>query len=153
MNDITIRPARKEDLPVLLEFEQGIIAAERPMDPTLKEGKISYYDIGAMIDADDVEVLVAELNGELVGSGYARISEAKSYWKYPRFTYLGFMFVPPEHRGNGINKLILEGLKKWTLEQGIHQMKLEVYHNNPSAIRAYEKAGFKRNLVEMQLIF
>jgi hypothetical protein len=28
-----------------LEFEQGIITAERPYDPTLKQGTISYYNI------------------------------------------------------------------------------------------------------------
>ena len=33
---ITIRKATIEDLPVLLEFEQGVLRAERPMDRTLK---------------------------------------------------------------------------------------------------------------------
>lgn len=151
MENIIIRPAQQKDLPTLLEFEQGIVEAERPMDATLKSGKISYYDIAAMIDADDVEVLVAELNEELIGSGYARIVESEPYRTHPRHTYLGFMFVPVEHRGKGINQLILDGLKKWTIDQGIFEMQLEVYHNNPPAIRAYEKAGFSTNLVQMRL--
>lgn len=151
MENIIVRPARQEDLPVLLEFEQGVIEAERPMDSTLKSGKINYYDIAAMIEADDVEVLVAELDGELVGCGYARIEISNPYRIHPRHTYLGFMFVPTEHRGKGINKLILEGLKEWTLSQGIFEMQLEVYHNNPAAIRAYEKAGYSMNLVQMRL--
>ena len=54
MENIIIRPARQEDLPVLLEFEQGVIEAERPMDATLKSEKINYYDIAAMIDDDNV---------------------------------------------------------------------------------------------------
>lgn len=151
MKNIIIRPARQEDLPVLLEFEQGVIEAERPMDSTLKTEKINYYDIAAMIDAPNVEVLVAELDGELVGSGYARITESDPFRTHPRHTYLGFMFVPVEHRGKGINQLIVEGLKKWTISQGIYEMQLEVYHNNPAAIRAYEKAGFTNNLVQMRL--
>lgn len=151
MKNIIIRSARQDDLPMLLEFEQGIIEAERPMDSTLKEGKINYYDIAAMIDAEDIEVLVAELDGELVGSGYARIETSTPYRTHPRHTYLGFMFVPVEHRGKGINKLILDGLKEWTIAQGIFEMQLEVYHNNPAAIRAYEKAGYSMNLVQMRL--
>jgi hypothetical protein len=39
----TINRAELEDLNILLEFEQGIITAERPYDPTRR--KINYYDI------------------------------------------------------------------------------------------------------------
>ena len=42
MHPINIRKAHPDDLEKLLEFEQGIISAERPFDPTLKEGKIHY---------------------------------------------------------------------------------------------------------------
>jgi hypothetical protein len=38
MSTINIREA-KLDLNILLEFEQGIITAERPYDPTYKKGK------------------------------------------------------------------------------------------------------------------
>jgi hypothetical protein len=37
MSTINIREAKLEDLNILLEFEQGIITAERPYDPTLQE--------------------------------------------------------------------------------------------------------------------
>ena len=50
MSDIIIRDARLEDLPVLLEFEQGIVTAERPFDPTLAADPISYYDIKRLIN-------------------------------------------------------------------------------------------------------
>jgi hypothetical protein len=64
---IHIRKANLSDLKILLEFEQGIIAAERPFDPTLKEGNISYYNIEKMITAEDVEVVVAVLDGAVIG--------------------------------------------------------------------------------------
>lgn len=69
MQAIIIRKATEADLPVLLDFEQGVIAAERPFDPTLKEGAIHYYDITAMITAPHIELLVAEAEGQLIGSG------------------------------------------------------------------------------------
>ena len=151
MGTIIIRKAVQSDLPVLLTFEQGIVAAQRPFDATLKEGIIHYYDIAAMIDAAHVEVLVAEANGELIGSGYARIQDAKPYQVFTQYTYLGFMYVVPAWRGKGVNKLILEGLKAWTQQQGITEMRLEVYDENGAALKAYEKAGFRKNLVEMRL--
>ena len=68
--DIIIRSAVSSELPILKLFEQGIVKAERPYDSTLKADPISYYDIGEMIASPDTQVAVAELDGELVASGY-----------------------------------------------------------------------------------
>jgi GNAT superfamily N-acetyltransferase len=148
---IHIRKATLEDLAVLLEFEQGIITAERPFDPTLKEGKISYYNIEKMISATDVEVVVAVLNEQIIGSGYARIEDAKPYLNHQLYAYLGFMFTHPDHRGKGVNALIIETLKNWVIAHNIFEMRLDVYNDNPSAIKAYEKIGFKKHLINMRV--
>jgi len=151
MSEITTRAALPADLEILLTFEQGIITAERPFDSTLKDGEIHYYDLGEMITEPDVEVIVAELDGEIVGSGYARIMIPKSYLKHSRYCYLGFMYTKPEHRGKGVNNKVLEALKAWALSQDIRELRLEVYHQNQPALKAYEKAGFKGHLLEMRL--
>lgn len=151
MNKINIRKARLEDLNILLEFEQGIITAERPFDPTLKEGKINYYDIEKMITASHIEVLIAVIDSEIVGSGYARIETAKPYLNHENYAYLGFMYTDPKHRGKGVNANIIEALKKWCQSQNITELRLDVYNDNPSAIRAYEKVGFKKHLVNMRV--
>ena len=44
-----IREAALEDLPKLKEFEQSLIAFERPFAPNLKKGAITYYDINDLI--------------------------------------------------------------------------------------------------------
>ena len=36
-----VRKATLDDLPTLLLFEQGVIEAERPFDPTIKSGDIN----------------------------------------------------------------------------------------------------------------
>jgi len=146
-----IRKATLEDIPVLLEFEQGLIKAERPMDPTIKDGKISYYDVSEFIRNDDSELYVVELNGEIVASGYAKIKSDRHYLKHENQGYLGFMFVPEIHRGKGYNKLIMDDLIQWCKERQIHEIRLDVYDVNSSAIKAYEKAGFKKHLITMRL--
>lgn len=149
--DIFVRPAKLADLPTLLEFEQGIITAERPYDPTLGPDPLSYYDLGALIDSDKAEVLVAEEKGKIIASGYAKILKAKAYNAHEYYSYLGFMYTIPEARGRGVNKLILEGLKEWSKQQGIYEVRLEVYQENEAAVRAYLKAGFTANLTEMRI--
>lgn len=64
-----VREAKIEDLDVLLKFEQGIVEAERPMNPTLKEGEIHYYDLAALVRSPLASVMVAEMDGEVIGSG------------------------------------------------------------------------------------
>lgn len=151
MEQIITRTATLADLSILLEFEQGIIQTERPFDPTLKDGHINYYDIAAMIQAPHVEVIVAELNGEIIGSGYARIEDSKVYLKHPKHAYLGFMYVKPEYRGKGVNKQVIATLQQWAIKRGITEFRLDVYSDNLPAVKAYEKIGFTKHLIEMRM--
>lgn len=151
MEQIRIREATLNDLDVLLTFEQGIIAAERPFDPTIKEGEVHYYDIAAMIYEPHISVVVAEADGKVIGSGYARTEDAKPFLKHTQHAYLGFMYVVPEFRGKGVNSLIVGNLAEWARSQGIREMILEVYHQNGPAVRAYEKAGFTGHLLQMRM--
>jgi ribosomal protein S18 acetylase RimI-like enzyme len=152
MRDILIvRQAKIEEIETLLEFEQGVITAERPFDPTLKEGEIHYYDLAKLIESPLSSVFVAELDGELIASGYVSEKEAKDYLKHERYAYLGFMYVKPEHRGKGVNQKILDALLNWAKQRGLTEIRLEVYSENQPAIKAYEKAGFKSLLLEMRM--
>ncbi|MGR3811083.1 N-acetyltransferase family protein [Jiulongibacter sp. NS-SX5] len=148
---LAIREATLDDLPILLPFEQAIITAERPFDQTLKPDPINYYDIGELIVADNSVVMVAELNDEIVGSGYAQIRDAKSHLKHDQYAYLGFMYVDSTARGQGINGKVLQALKDWTADQGLSEIRLEVYSQNEPAIRAYQKAGFSNHLIQMRI--
>lgn len=151
MDQTIIRKATAKDLENLYQFEQGVIEAERAYDSTLKKERIHYYDIEEMITASNIELLVAEVKNEIIGSGYARIEKAKRYVKHDSYAYLGFMYVLPEHRGKGINKKIIHALKSWAHSQYVTELYLEVYFNNISAIKAYEKIGFSKHMVKMRL--
>ena len=145
------RKATLEDLPTLLEYEQGVIETERPFDPTLGKGLIHYYDIAEMIRADHIEVMVVEIDSNVVACGYARIEKAKPYLQHNEHAYLGFMFVHPNFRGQGLNAIIIAALKEWVVSKGLTEMRLDVYNDNLSAIYAYEKVGFKKHMIEMRL--
>ncbi|GEN72914.1 MULTISPECIES: GNAT family N-acetyltransferase [Chryseobacterium] len=146
------REATEQDLKVLFEFEQGIVTAERPFNSTLIDGEIHYYDLLKLIQAEDAFVLVAEENDEIVASGYARIKKPDAnYYNFDRYAYLGFMYVKPEHRGKGVNKLILDELMSWAKSKDISEVRLDVYSQNESAVKAYEKAGFQSLLTTMRM--
>jgi GNAT superfamily N-acetyltransferase len=148
---ITIRKATIEDLSILYEFEQGVLKAERPMDKTLKISKTYYYDIPNLISESNVELVIAEINGVIVGCGYARIKQARDCFQFDQFSYLGFMFTKEEYRGKGVNKMIMNYLYDWSLSRGIYEVRLEVYPSNNVAIKAYEKVGMHATMHTMRI--
>ncbi|WP_435181605.1 GNAT family N-acetyltransferase [Cellulophaga omnivescoria] len=151
MKEIEIRAAELKDLETLKSFEQGIIYAERPFDETLKPDPISYYSIEDLLKDPKTLVAVATLNNTLIGSAYATVKEAKKHLKHNTYAYLGFMYVDPQYRGKGINKKIIDFLFIWIKKQHITEVRLDVYSKNTAALQAYEKAGFKKHLLNMRM--
>jgi GNAT superfamily N-acetyltransferase len=147
---IEIRKAIETETSILLSFEKGIIEAERPFDHNLKEGDIHYYDLPELIKNENAEVLVAVVDNEIAGSGYAKILTGKSYHKHSEYAYLGFMYVKPAFRGRGINQRILQELIDWAKSKNLKEVRLEVYDENNIAKNSYLKAGFKPGLLEMR---
>jgi len=150
MTHIRFRPATLEDLSVLYAFEQGVIGAERPFDPTLKEGPINYYDIRAIIESSDAELIVAHIEDEIIASAFVRIKTAKPYVKFEHYAYVGFVYVKPGYRGKGICQKVIDQLIAWARSRNLNEIRLDVYDDNLKAVRAYTKMGFTKNLVEMR---
>ncbi|MDA9775481.1 GNAT family N-acetyltransferase [Algibacter sp.] len=146
-----IRIATLKDLTVLLRFEQGVIEAERRFDPTIKEGEVTYYDISELITSPNSEVFVAEIENEIVASGYAKIKTDRHYLKHKKQGYLGFMYVSEDHRGKQLNKYIIDALMQWCKSRNIFEIRLDVYDDNIPALSAYQKVGFKKHMINMRL--
>lgn len=151
LNNVEIREAVVEDLPILRIFEQGIIQYERPFASNIKKDPVTYYDLEELILGKDAQVLVATIDEEIVGSAYAHIQNSKPYFKPEQYAYLGFMFVSPQHRGKGINGKITERLIEWAKSKNLSEIQLDVYAANESATKAYKKMGFKPDLLKMRL--
>ena len=150
MATITFREATLEDKPMLLQFEQQLIAYERPFDHILKDD-CSYYDLDFLIQSKDTKLIVAAVDNTLIASGYAKIVKAKPYHKITEYTYMGFMYVDPEYRGQGVIQYIIEQLKQWSISINVFETRLEVYSDNTSAIKAYQKKGFRNRMIEMKM--
>jgi len=149
--EIKIRTANYNDLDTLLEFEQGVVDAEKPLDPFLGNGHLTYYNIPELINSKEIYFIVAVFNEELIGSGYVRIENSRHYHKNPQHGYIGFIYVKPAFRGKKISNKILESLKIWAKEKELKELRLDVYDNNLGAIIAYERFGFAKSLVNMRM--
>lgn len=148
---VAVRRAIQSDLATLRRFEQGIIAAERPHDPTIRKGEVQYYDIAALIFSADAYVAIAENGGEAIGCGFASKKASPVYTEPAFHAYVGLMFVTPRYRGRGVSGMIFETLSDWARACGLFEIRLEVFPGNAAAVRAYEKIGFSPYLLEMRL--
>ncbi|MBJ7537394.1 GNAT family N-acetyltransferase [Marinomonas transparens] len=148
---LDFRKAHLNDLPKLLELEQAVIEAERPFNALTKAVGAVYYDLEALISDEDTQLLVIEVEGDIIASGYIQIRASKSYLQHNHHGYLGFMYVAPQYRGQGLNKKMLDRLIAWGRSQGMNDFYLDVYTENKAALKAYEKAGFTSGVIEMKL--
>lgn len=151
MRQVKIRKAELRDLATLLEFEQSIIEYERPFEELMQTENFNYYDLKEFMVSDDAEVLVAEVDGQLIGSGFARLKGSRHYLRDEYYAYLGFMYVDPKHRGKGVNQLIVKRLIDWSKNKGMKSVCLTVFEDNEAAIKAYNKVGFRKQFVEMRM--
>lgn len=136
---------------MLLKLEQAVVEAERPFNVAIKHEGAIYYDLRNLLENENSHLLVAEVNNEIIGTGYTLIQTSKKSLVHTKHAYLGFMYVAPAHRGKGINKLILNSLIDWSKTKNVSDFYLDVYEKNDAAIRAYEKAGFEKSMIEMKM--
>lgn len=52
------------------------------------------------------------------------------------------VWIAEDYRGKGLGTLLMEYGIEWSKEAGVEKISLEVFNNNPRAIKLYEKLGF-----------
>lgn len=152
MAEYKFREATNDDMPGLLRLEQEIIEAERPYHQFLRNENVTYYNFPELIADSDSYLIVAEFENRIVGSGYAQKRSSRPCFEHNNHCYLGFIYLERELRGKGLGAKVIEELKEWGLSRGLSHFQLNVYTENKSAIRAYEKAGFSKVTSLMELV-
>ncbi|MDK2596165.1 GNAT family N-acetyltransferase [Pseudoalteromonas obscura] len=147
---ILFRKAKLEDKAALLVLEQAVVDAERPYNSQIKPHAY-YYNLNDLLQSENAWLQVAEYDNEIIATGYVQIRPSKQSLTHANHGYLGFMFVSPEFRGQGLNKKIIQHLMSWAESKGVYDFYLDVYNDNQAAINAYQKLGFKPSLLEMKV--
>ena len=152
MSEIVIREATCSDVAALRLLEQELIEFERPFDRFMLESDVTYYDLDSLISNTNSIVYLAAVDATVVASGYGKIVESKPFIKSDYHCYLGFIYVKPEYRGQGLARRVVQQLFEWANSQDVRHFLLDVYSENKGAISAYEKIGFNARSVSMELM-
>jgi GNAT superfamily N-acetyltransferase len=134
-----IRPARVEDVPVILELIRDLATYERaPQEVVATEEQLVDVLFGKHPAA---EVLLG-FEGELP-VGFALFFHNFSTWLGRPGLYLEDLFVKPEKRGKGYGRALLVELAKIARDRGCGRMEWAVLDWNEPATKFYHGLGAK----------
>jgi len=138
-NNFEIRPARVEDVPIILELIRDLATYERaPNEVTATEEQLVDVLFG---DKSVAEVLLAFEGKSPVG--FAVFFHNFSTWLGRPGLYLEDLFVKTEARGKGYGRALLVELAKIASDRGCGRMEWAVLDWNEPAIKFYRSLGAK----------
>jgi GNAT superfamily N-acetyltransferase len=139
LTDLEIRPARVEDVPVILELIRELATYERaPDEVTATEEQLVDVLFG---EKPVAEVLLAFEGRSPVG--FAVFFHNFSTWLGRPGLYLEDLFVKPDKRGKGYGRALLVDLAKIARERVCGRMEWAVLNWNEPAIKFYRALGAK----------
>src|SRR6266581_2534000 len=139
ITDFQIRPARVEDVSIILELIRDLATYERAPDEVIAtEEQLVDVLFG---ERPAAEVLLAFEGKSPVG--FALFFHNFSTWLGRPGLYLEDLFVKPERRGKGYGRALLVELAKIAMERGCGRMEWAVLDWNEPAIKFYRTLGAK----------
>ena len=150
-----VRPAAPADVPALGRLGALLVRlhhdfdAERfiPATPRTAGGYASF--LGTQLDESGVVVLVAERGGEVLGYTYSGMEGYDYMSLRGPAGVLHDIVVDPAFRGEGVGRLLLDATLAALAARGAPRVVLSTAARNEPAQRLFERAGFRRTMVEM----
>ena len=133
---LAIRPATRDDVPVILRFVRELAAFER--EPDAVEATEAMLD-RALFDERAAEAMIAERDG--VPVGFALFFHNFSTWTGKKGLYLEDLYVTPEARGSGVGTALLRHLAALAIERDCGRFEWSVLDWNQPAIDFYTAMG------------
>jgi GNAT superfamily N-acetyltransferase len=134
---LNIRPATRDDVPVLLSLIRELAAYEKKAHKAVvTESDLLRDGFGSQ---QKFRALIAEWNGE--PAGYASFFYFYSTFQGRAALFLEDLFVLDKLRGKGIGKALLVEVTKLAIEEKCFGLRWEVLDWNRPAIEFYEKLG------------
>jgi GNAT superfamily N-acetyltransferase len=109
----------------------------------------SYY--ASRNETTDEAVLVAELDGEIVGFAYVGYEAVNYPSLLKNAAWLHDLYIEERARKTGAGKLLIENCVEVARELGADKLMLSVAAKNEPAHEFFERRGFRETMVEMML--
>jgi ribosomal protein S18 acetylase RimI-like enzyme len=115
--------------------------------PQTEKGYASF--LGTQLDDPNIVILVAERDGEVVGYTYAGVEGTDYMALRGPAGVLYDIVVDPAHRKRGVGRMLLDATLEALKARGAPRVVLSTAEQNHSAQRLFDRAGFRRTMIEM----
>ncbi len=158
---LQIRKATLDDIPKVITLwkeytelhDEKVISKSPGVAPLIerKEGASEILEkfIAKNLQEENGLVLIAEIDGEVVGYSFFYYTENKPVYKIEKIGYLADIFVREDYQGLHISSQFMDKGEKWLREKGIEYISLNVSFNNDLAYKIYKRWGYFDNQVIM----
>lgn len=152
---LTIRRAEPRDASALGTLGASLMRTHYGFDPQrfLAAGEDAERGYAAFLssqlDEDAAVVLVAEVDGRIVGYVYAGLEPMS--WKELRGPagFIHDVLVEDDGRGVGAGRALIDHAIAWLRERGAARVMLWTADRNEGAQRLFARLGFRRTMIEM----
>lgn len=152
---VTIRPARPSDAPALGRLGALLVQTHHEFDSRRFIAATSRTEqgygafLGSQLTAPDAIVLVAELEGTVIGYAYAGVEGFDYMSLRGPAGVLHDIVIDTAHRGRGAGHLLLDAALAALEARGVPRIVLMTAEQNEAAQRLFAHAGFRRTMIEM----
>jgi ribosomal protein S18 acetylase RimI-like enzyme len=138
MTSFSVRGATRSDATVLAELvvAEALESEGRTVDPAIATRSV----IAAIQNPDLARYWLLVADRDVAGA--VAVTTEWSDWRAAPFWWLQFVYLRPDHRGQGHLATLLDAVRAAATGAGAAQLRLHVHPDNQRAIRAYERLGF-----------
>ena len=146
---MVIRKATMEDAdslrPLYLELEKDAVRFQ-PEHFVIGNRDTSFFE--NIFQKANQDILVAEIDGEVVGFAHVMILEQKRVpcLKTENVVYLQDLVVSEALRSEGIGTKLIEACKEYGRQNGADFMRTQVFPQNARGMQFYERQGFSEKM-------
>ena len=150
-----VRKANKNDIDSIVELNKKLIDYHRRKDKyykyTSETRKIFRDYLSKIMKKKNVRIIVAEVNGEIIGYFVGSIGKAKPFTSFKKIGRISDAFVEEKFRKSGIGKSMFDELLSWFKKNKVKYVELFVDSKNQAGIKAWRKFGFREFMKRMGL--
>lgn len=155
MASLTIRAATAEDVTTIGRLGALLVRTHNEFDPlrfipeTPQTARRYGSFLGSQMEEASIVILVAEEDGEVVGYTYAGVEDYDYMSLRGPAGVLYDIVVDPAHRDRGVGRALLDATVRELKARGAPRVVLSTAERNEAAQRLFERAGFRRTMIEM----
>ena len=141
LSNLRVRQADESDIPVLL-----MLAEEFMPEETTREKRADA--LKQALKNSNYELLVAELNGEIVGFIDQWIIHDFAHGA--KLSHIQNLYVAAKHRRKGIGGMLLQEILRSAETEGVLEIHVVTEFENESAINLYKKHGLVKESLQLE---